>query len=263
MAPQPAAAAVAAAVTPDLATAPLPDPRIAAMRISFHQLQNSYQSRSLALSGSERDAFDGIGGRLIQHYLPQNPEELRLIAELQSYEWLRGRNVVLQVNVFSLATERKLPEAAERFPQESSEVRRGFAMAAAYFDTSREMTELSKEMGRLTRLIEKTRKELRDLIYDRERAQSETEEVEEMDAQVTAEAPEVEEETGPDGVSNADSEPEATTVAEVGFVLQNSENGQQPVAARQPRIKMPRFAGPNKKADRKAWLRAMRKRLAA
>jgi len=237
---------VAAAVAPSPAEAPLPDPRIAALRISFQQLQNSYHSRSLALSSNEREAYDAIGARLIQHYLPQNPEELRLIAAIQNYEWLRARNLQIQINLLRFVTNRKMDEVAALFPQYSADLCQSMAQAVAYLDQLKVMGQLSREMGSLTGLIEKARKELALLVSAREGTEDEAEQSEELELET--------EQAGVAETAHSD---------EPGFVPTDPGSVRPSVPERQPRIKMPRFAGPNKKADRKAWLRAMRKRLAA
>lgn len=109
-----------------------------------------------------------VDARLIQRYLPANPNELRLIADIQNYEWLRARNLRLQIAVPGLAAEEKMEQIVERFPHYSSGERQSVAEALGMIDQAACLRQLHRELSMLDRLIGKAEKQVEFLLYRRE-----------------------------------------------------------------------------------------------
>jgi hypothetical protein len=213
-------------------------------RVSQNALKTGFYARSVFLAGEDRIAYDELGAMLLGFYNPQDERELDLTRDLQNAMWLRNRATALEINCLTVATDQKLPEVAEEHADKDEMTQRAIAQSLAFFEKSKELDQLGRQVARQIRQIDKIRNHLLAMIQFRlsRVAAVETEDQAE-DLERRADA------------GNS----EQPTAAESGFVPSNFTTEESEPATRAKRTAMPKFSGPNRNQARKNWLRAQAK----
>lgn len=217
-------------------------PRTAEGKLNSRQnsLKHGIYAKTAVLHTENPAEYEAFLIRLAVEYPPVTGKHLDLIKKLADSQWRLERIVATESSLFAVSIDEQGPVVDERFPGLNPDFRDSYAQAFGYRAERRLFEQLHRQEFRLRRLIDQTRAELDDLkdSQDGDNLPSKTEPVE----------------TASDPTASA-----AQPVAS-GFVPSNSSSGiPQPPAplqsAGQPRLKMPKFSGPNGKKDRKRWLR--------
>jgi hypothetical protein len=198
-------------------------------RVKFNALKTGLFARTIVLPGEQQSDYEALGAHLATEWLPQSDTERELVTTIQTTTWRISRAVEMESALFAIVTQQNLESIAEQFGHLPEGAQYPLARAAGYMANARAFDQLNRQEGRLQRVLDRTARELKALIFSR------------VVSSVPPPPPEPVQQTETPVAEPAPAQPTPT-----GFVPRKYPKH------------MPSFSGPQAKEHRRAWLRKNR-----
>jgi hypothetical protein len=191
-------------------------------RSKFNALKSGIFARTVVLPHEDQAAYEAIGVYLSDQWKPATDTQREIVLTIQNTTWRLNRVVELESSLYAISAEQQSESIAEQFPDQDPSALAALARAAGYLANLRAFDQLSRQEGRLQRILDRAKKEIITLISQR-----------------IPDPPPV-----PPVTEEVAAEPApAPPATPIGFV-----------PPKYPRH-MPSFSGPQAKEHRRAWLR--------
>ena len=159
--------------SPELANAALSTgPHVPAgkERIKYGALKLGCYSATVVLPHEDHDAYAALGATLRADIRPATPAQEDTVQNIQDTHWRLTRVVAIEANLHVLGTQQHLASIDEQFGTDLTKPERyALAQAAAFQAHARAFEQLSKQEGRLNRVLVALRKEIAAIIDMRRR----------------------------------------------------------------------------------------------
>lgn len=227
-------------------------------RVRLNALQHGMYSTDVVLPNEDRAEYDALAADLRSRYSPRTAEHEEKLRTLIDSRWRVTRIVAMETKMFFLSSTEQFDSMEAQFGPDDPAILNSFAQAAGYRENSRIFDQLNRHEVRLRKLINQTVQELGSIAAPATSAQPLGAAKPPVVQPILPVEQPIDEEVSfvPDAVPSLEKE----SNPEGGFVpaISVAEPETSPAAAApnsQPRLKMPKFSGPQAKKDRKNWLR--------
>lgn len=136
-------------------------------RSKLNALRHGLTGHTIVLPGEDLSAYQEHAHRFVDEFKPGGALETQLVQILIDTTWRLNRIPAVETNYLTLGAEQDLDSIHANHPQ----ARTALAMARALYRQSRSLANLSIYEQRLSRLFERTLKQLRDLQAERREAE--------------------------------------------------------------------------------------------
>jgi hypothetical protein len=133
----------------------------------FNALKTGIYARSILLPDEDQAAFDAIGSYLTASLEPQNEEERNLVTTIQNTNWRLQRIVELEFSLYAIESHKQLDAVDAQFGAQAPHARQALARAAAFAANLKAFEQISRQEGRLQRILERAQRELSSLMSQR------------------------------------------------------------------------------------------------
>ncbi len=138
----------------------------------MNKVRPASSGRDMILLDEDREIFERTARNIENRYQPQTFEERNLAQALHMTWWRLDRAVANEHNLYTLVEQQQLTNIDALFGEQDPPIRRALAQAAGCQANLRVFSQIGREIARLGRLLEQTRRELEALIEQRRNAES-------------------------------------------------------------------------------------------
>jgi len=136
-------------------------------RVKFNALKTGLYARTVVLPDEDLPYYESLGAGLRVDYQPQTDVERELVLTIQNTMWRLSRVVELEFSLFAVGAQQQLASIEERFPDQPLHGQYALARAAAYVANIKAFDQVSRQEGRLQRLLDRSNKEIHFLTSQR------------------------------------------------------------------------------------------------
>ena len=129
-------------------------------RVKFNALKSGLFASTVVLPDEDQPVYDSLGVHLHDTWHPQTDIERELVLTIQNTTWRLNRVVELEFSLFAVGAEQQLASIEEQFGDQPLPARYALARAAAYVANLKAFDQISRQEGRLQRLLDRSRKEI-------------------------------------------------------------------------------------------------------
>ena len=133
-------------------------------RVKFNALKTGLFARTVVLPDEDQPVYDSLGVHLNETWQPRTDIERELVLTMQSTTWRLHRVVELEFSLYLVGAEQQLAAIDEQFGEQPQHARYALARAAAYQANLKGFDQISRQEGRLQRLLDRSRKEICALV---------------------------------------------------------------------------------------------------
>ena len=136
-------------------------------RVKFNALKSGLFARTVVLPDEDRPVYDSLGIHLQATWQPQTDIERELCLTIQNTTWRLNRVVELEFSLFAVGAQQQLASIEEQFPDQPLHGQYALARAADYVANLKAFDQISRQEGRLQRLLDRSNKEIHFLTSQR------------------------------------------------------------------------------------------------
>jgi hypothetical protein len=136
-------------------------------RVKFNALKSGLFARTVVLPDEDQPVYDSLGVHLHATWQPQTDIERELVLTIQNTTWRLNRVVELEFSLFAVGAQQQLAAIEEQFPDQPLHGQYALARAAAYVANLKAFDQISRQEGRLQRLLDRSNKEIHLLASQR------------------------------------------------------------------------------------------------